>query len=246
MDSGMHQAAPRAPSSSQIDASSRHHAHTAMVGRSPRTPEVPGSYHSYSSNSTPISTGFGRPAAATGPSPLQPRATVETPDLNRVSEATTLVNQPAGPFGYTSGTQARPPSPSGRYSGVFSSALPMSDSPRAQSPAEEGQNRPQPQFNVIFLAASVYEFNIDRARREAGYPYLTYGAGEVSLEIGQSPVLEMLANRDRSSTSLARKGSSGWRKTRMIETTKLVGSGTNISASWLHELLYLALRAPSV
>ncbi|KAI4193120.1 MAG: hypothetical protein LQ348_002958 [Seirophora lacunosa] len=196
MDSGMHQAAPRAPSSNQMDASSRHHAHTAMVGRSPRTPEVPGSYHSYSSNSTPISTGFGRPAAATGPSPLQPRPTVETPDLNRVSEATTLVNQPAGPFGYTSGTQARPPSPSGRYSGVFSSALPMSDSPRAQSPAEEGQNRPQPQFNVIFLAASVYEFNIDRARREAGYPYLTYGAGEIFDVIGEKGELWLAKNQD--------------------------------------------------
>ena len=55
--------------------------------------------------------------------------------------------------------------------------MPMSDSPRAQSPT--GSDQAGREFNVLFLAASVYEFNIDRARREAGYPYLTYVAGEV-------------------------------------------------------------------
>lgn len=182
LDSGIHPPPPpqTAPTSNQLDLSNRMRANSAMAGRSPRTPDVPGSYHSYSSNTTtPVSAGFGRPAA-TGHSPMQPRPTVETPDLNRASDATTFVNQHAGNQGYAPGTQARPSSPSGRYSGVFSSALPMSDSPPAQSPVEEDQSRPQPQFNVIFLAASVYEFNIDRARREAGYPYLTYVAGEVS------------------------------------------------------------------
>ncbi|KAL8827620.1 MAG: hypothetical protein Q9170_006944 [Blastenia crenularia] len=180
MDSGMQQASALAPTSNQIDSNARIRANSAMTGRSPRTPEVPGSYHSFSSNTPPVSAGFGRPATSTGPSPMLPRFSVDTPDMNRANESTTLVNQSAGNLGYASGTQARPSSPSSRYSGVFSSALPMSDSPRPQSPVEEGQSRPQPQFNVIFLAASVYEFNIDRARREAGYPYLTYVAGEVS------------------------------------------------------------------
>lgn len=183
MDSGMQQPSQMAPTSNQLDLSIRNRAHSAMTGRSPRTPDVPGSYHSYSSNTTPVSAVFGRPAIATGSSPMLPRPSVETSDLNRVSEATTLVNQPAGNVGWAPGTQARPSSPSGRYSGVFSSALPMSDSPPAQSPVEDSQNRPQPQINVIFLAASVYEFNIDRARREAGYPYLTYVAGEVSQDL---------------------------------------------------------------
>ena len=65
-----------------------------------------------------------------------------------------------------------------RYSGIFSSAMPMSDSPPDRSPTDGSANTSG--FNVIFLAASVYEFNIDRARKEAGYPYLTYVAGEVS------------------------------------------------------------------
>lgn len=32
---------------------------------------------------------------------------------------------------------------------------------------------------VLFVVASLYEFNIDRARQEGGYPYLTYVVGEV-------------------------------------------------------------------
>ncbi|KAL8971900.1 MAG: hypothetical protein Q9183_000826 [Haloplaca sp. 2 TL-2023] len=181
MDNGVPQVPPMASTYSQPDPSSRNRSNSAMVaGRSPRTPDVPGSYHS--SNTTPISASFGRPATATtiGPTPMPPRPSSESADVNRVSEATTLVNQPSANGVYVSGTQARPSSPSGRYSGFFSSALPMSDSPPQQSPVEEGAGRSQPQFNVIFLAASVYEFNIDRARREAGYPYLTYVAGEVS------------------------------------------------------------------
>ena len=183
MDNGVPQMPTMAPTYSQPEPSNRNRANSAMVaGRSPRTPDVPGSYHSYSNNTTPISASFGRPttATATGPTPMPPRPSSDSADVNRVSEATTLVNQPSANGVYVSGTQARPSSPSGRYSGFFSSALPMSDSPPQQSPVEAGASRSQPQFNVIFLAASVYEFNIDRARREAGYPYLTYVAGEVS------------------------------------------------------------------
>lgn len=31
----------------------------------------------------------------------------------------------------------------------------------------------------IFVAASLYEFNIDKQRREGGFPYLTYVQGEI-------------------------------------------------------------------
>ncbi|KAL8948106.1 MAG: hypothetical protein Q9222_005675 [Ikaeria aurantiellina] len=195
MDNGMHQA-PMAPTSNQLDLNSRNRANSSIAGRSPRTPDVPGSYHSYSSNTTPVSASFGRPATAVGPSPMHPRPSIETPDMHRVSEATTLVNQSSGNVNYAPGTQARPPSPSSRYSGVFSSALPMSDSPPTQSPVENSQARQQTQFNVIFLAASVYEFNIDRARREAGYPYLTYVAGEIFDVIGEKGELWLAKNQD--------------------------------------------------
>ena len=70
--------------------------------------------------------------------------------------------------------------------------MPMSDSPRAECIGAQLRNRRQvatmgtgqtPTFNVIFLAASVYEFNINQARKKAGYPYLTYVAGEVSTQV---------------------------------------------------------------
>jgi dynamin-binding protein len=66
-------------------------------------------------------------------------------------------------------------SPEERFSGLFHSALPMSDSPPPSSPqlAEDGDAR------ILFLAASLFEFNIDGSRREAGYPYLRYVPGEV-------------------------------------------------------------------
>jgi len=66
-------------------------------------------------------------------------------------------------------------SPDERFSGLFHSALPMSDSPPSSSPqlAEDGDAR------ILFLAASLFEFNIDGSRREAGYPYLRYVPGEV-------------------------------------------------------------------
>ncbi|KAL8688014.1 MAG: hypothetical protein Q9218_005967 [Villophora microphyllina] len=196
MDTGMQPMPSMAPTSNQLETTNRNRANSAMVaGRSPRTPDVPGGFP-YSNNTTPISASFGRPATATGPSPVLPRPIIETPDLNRVSEATTLVNQPVSNTLYAPGTQARPPSPSGRYSGVFSSALPMSDSPTEESPLDDGQSRPQTQFNVIFLAASVYEFNIDRARREAGYPYLTYVAGEIFDVIGEKGELWLAKNQD--------------------------------------------------
>ncbi|KAL8731777.1 MAG: hypothetical protein Q9166_003224 [cf. Caloplaca sp. 2 TL-2023] len=196
MDNGIPQTSTVSLTSNQLDSNNWIRANTSMAGRSPRTPDVPGSYHSFSSNTTPVSAGFGRPATATGASPMLPRPSVETPGLNRVSEATTLVNQPNASMMYSPGTQARPSSPSGRYSGVFSSALPMSDSPPSQSPVENGLDRAQMQFNVIFLAASVYEFNIDRARREAGYPYLTYVAGEIFDVIGEKGELWLAKNQD--------------------------------------------------
>ncbi|KAI4090553.1 MAG: hypothetical protein LQ339_008337 [Xanthoria mediterranea] len=198
MDNGMPPTSMMPPMSNQSDPGNRMRANSTMAGRSPRTPNVPGSYHSYSSNTTPVSTGFGRSATATatGPSPMLSRPAVETPDINRISEATTLVQQPNGNTVYASGAPARPSSPSGRYSGVFTSALPMSDSPRNQSPVENGLDRPPTQFNVIFLAASVYEFNIDRARREAGYPYLTYVAGEIFDVIGEKGELWLAKNQD--------------------------------------------------
>jgi dynamin-binding protein len=50
--------------------------------------------------------------------------------------------------------------------------------------------------NVLFTAASVYEFNIDRARQEGGIPYLTYVVGEIFDVIGERGELWLARNQD--------------------------------------------------
>lgn len=160
-----------------IDTSRRMRASSSVSNNnSPQTPDVPGSYRSYSNSTTPSNPAPRRPNTATGRSSMN-RPSVETPDFNRIGEQSTLGNRPPSGTTYPPINPPRSSSPTARYSGLFSSALPMSDSPRTDSPIDM-QNRRD--FKVLFLAASVYEFNIDRARREAGYPYLTYVAGEVS------------------------------------------------------------------
>lgn len=86
-----------------------------------------------------------------------------------------------------------PSSGQNRGSGVFSSAMPMSDSPVQDRQSQEPLGSDP---KVLFTAASVYEFNIDRARREAGFPYLTYVTGEIFDVIGERGELWLARNQD--------------------------------------------------
>jgi hypothetical protein len=71
-----------------------------------------------------------------------------------------------------------------RFSGLFHSALPLPDGPedsRRSSRASSRERGPlHDGYNVLWLAASLFEFNIATTKHEAGYPYLVYQAGEVS------------------------------------------------------------------
>lgn len=88
-----------------------------------------------------------------------------------------------------------------RQSGLFHSALPMDDADEVDEHPEpeagpSGSNYHEVQTssggagmfisaeaaaeaNVMWLAASLFEFNIETTKHEGGYPYLTYQAGEV-------------------------------------------------------------------
>jgi dynamin-binding protein len=72
-------------------------------------------------------------------------------------------------------------------SDAFSSAMPLSDSPQDSRPvtpdAAPGQREREPrnEYKVLFTAASLYDFNLKQDRYEAGYPYLFYSPGEVSV-----------------------------------------------------------------
>lgn len=94
---------------------------------------------------------------------------------------------------------SQPPSLPGstRTSGVFNSALPMSDSP-VRGSAEELPMTPADtdEPEVLFLAASLFEFNIAHDRREGGIPYLVYVPGEIFDVIGMKGELWLARNQD--------------------------------------------------
>lgn len=130
------------------------------------------------------------------------------------SRPATANNRPADYFRHSSSRidtiakDGRPSSGQGylaaaqdRFSGMFSSAMPLSDSPTGDtmptSPKHASDDTP-----VMFVAASLFEFNIDRARREAGYPYLTYVEGEVFDVVAQKGELWLAKNQDDASNSL--------------------------------------------
>ncbi|KAI1262967.1 hypothetical protein F5Y18DRAFT_138017 [Xylariaceae sp. FL1019] len=90
-----------------------------------------------------------------------------------------------------------------RYSGLFQSALPLSDSQeRPQRPsqvssrASSRERQPTNGYNVLWLAASLFEFNIETTKHEAGYPYLTYHAGEIFDVIAEKGELWLAKNQD--------------------------------------------------
>ncbi|PGH05495.1 hypothetical protein AJ79_06802 [Helicocarpus griseus UAMH5409] len=136
------------------------------------------------------STGSGsiRPSDA---SPSLPQLSLDTPMLQDfLSDPLMAINNRSAP----PDPALHPSSPTApRASSFFSSAMPMTDSPEVATLAEEEQNKDPA---VLFLVASLFEFNIDRARREAGYPYLTYVAGEIFDVIGEKGDLWLARNQD--------------------------------------------------
>jgi dynamin-binding protein len=131
------------------------------------------------SPNTPDTSGGFRPAApparpSTGrsyDSSAAPRQSPESAAQNR-RDSNSMYGYP------TTGTEPR------RFSGIFHSALPLPDG------VEEGQRSSRASsreripaascYNILWLAASLFEFNIETTKHEAGYPYLIYQAGEVS------------------------------------------------------------------
>jgi dynamin-binding protein len=78
--------------------------------------------------------------------------------------------------------QDGPPISSRPYSGIFHSAMPLPDGPEDSARSSRASSRDRNVsggYNVLYLAASLFEFNIAATKSEAGYPYLTYQAGEV-------------------------------------------------------------------
>lgn len=130
-------------------------------------------------------------------SPRLPRLSIETPSPSLGMFESLRNDRPESGSTFFSAAQAPSASPpqnsTARYSNLFSSAMPMSDSPRTRTPDQEEKDQDYP---ILFCVASVYEFNIDKSRREAGYPYLTYITGEIFDVLGEKGELWLARNQD--------------------------------------------------
>ena len=78
--------------------------------------------------------------------------------------------------------------------------MPMDDDNRPQE--EEGTAGPTHEPGVLFTAASVYEFNIDRSRQQGGFRYLTYMPGEIFDVIAENGELWLAINQDDESREI--------------------------------------------
>ncbi|KAJ5180556.1 hypothetical protein N7492_003766 [Penicillium capsulatum] len=175
--------------SPQVDGqsgTSRHRADSSFSARAPsESPDVGRSQLLQQvTNSSSSNSQTSRPTEEEA-FPSLPQLSLDTPFLADVINVSSHDDNP-------------PTSPAGRYSGFFSSAMPMSDAPTETEGPQNQATHVSKEPKVLFLAASIYEFNIDRSRREAGYPYLTYVAGEIFDVIGEKGELWLARNQDDS------------------------------------------------
>ncbi len=150
-----------------------------------------------------------RPSTSTGDSgprsPMPPRLSLDAPSPTigtikpRTDSDSTFYsangNATTGSGSFSPSAMPRTTTHASSISDVFSSALPMSESPLTATPSTATSSSDH-RVDVLFLAASVYEFNIDRSRREAGFPYLTYVTGEIFDVIAERGELWLAINQD--------------------------------------------------
>lgn len=144
------------------------HTHQGAHASSARSPEMVGSSRSLA----------GTGAASTRPSTGR---SLDSGGAPRQSSESAMQYRRDSNTTYNSGYL---PHEGRRYSNIFHSALPLPDGPedsrRSSRASSRERNQTSDGYNILWLAASLFEFNISTTKHEAGYPYLTYQAGEVS------------------------------------------------------------------
>jgi hypothetical protein len=137
------------------------------------------------SPATPDATLGSRPHASSHGRPSTSRSFTSDSGMARVgADYNTQHRRESGSTYNSASHHVDGPLTSGRpYSGLFHSAMPLADGPEDSQRSSRASSRDRNvsgAFNVLYLAASLFEFNISATKSEAGYPYLTYQAGEVS------------------------------------------------------------------
>ncbi|KAK5990866.1 Dynamin-binding-like protein [Cladobotryum mycophilum] len=151
---------------------------------SPRSVEVSGSSRSF------MGTGQASTRPSTGrsfDSGAMPRRSTESAPLARRDSSATF-------------NSVHQPQESSRFSNLFHSALPLPDGPEESQLSSRASSRERSHgadgYNILWLAASLFEFNIATTKHEAGYPYLTYQAGEIFDVIAEKGELWLAKNQD--------------------------------------------------
>ena len=184
----------------------RMRASSAASGQ-PRTPTYGSSMMSLQQPNSPLLRPGTSPAPTSAELPaFAPRVSLDTPSpyidldspVTRPGSGSTFFSASGAP---SNQLPVQAPDGAGGSSSIFSSAMPMSDSPvSTRGPSfEQDQHYAHHSADspVLFTVASIYEFNIDRARAEAGWPYLTYTSGEIFDVIGEKGELWLSRNQDQ-------------------------------------------------
>lgn len=220
-------ASPPGPANHGGPISSSYFYRDYYTGLSSRGPASPASseFSNVARSIPPITArpGTGRSYDSTG---VMPRPSIDSLPTNHLRRESNTATSPA-----LSGGDGR------RNSGLFQSALPLAETPEEpqrgrSSRASSRERHITKGYNILWLAASLFEFNIETTKHEAGYPYLTYAAGEVRDSL-QTMLIQHMSNLDaRYSMSSLRRANYGSLKTRMIPVTLLDGSGRSILPNW--------------
>ncbi|KAM0486843.1 hypothetical protein ACHAPX_000107 [Trichoderma viride] len=152
---------------------------------SPRSADVPTGHRS-----------LGNTRPSTGKSFDSSAMTMAMATSRQSSESAPHIRRDSGNTFYSSHHQNE----SRRFSNLFHSALPLPDGPEESQRSSRASSRERAHasdgYNVLWLAASLFEFNISTTKHEAGYPYLTYQAGEIFDVIAEKGELWLAKNQD--------------------------------------------------
>ncbi|RCI15686.1 hypothetical protein L249_3448 [Ophiocordyceps polyrhachis-furcata BCC 54312] len=91
---------------------------------------------------------------------------------------------------------------------------------------------PRRSLEVLWLAASLFEFNISTTKHEAGYPYLTYQAGEIFDVVAEKGELWLAKNQD-DATNRSNNNLTNDKKDCTPYLLKLGLSKSNTSLIWI-------------
>lgn len=193
-------AAPGLPMLPQLAQNRNRSTSVALPQRNPPTSNLPPQVQrSYSERQSPGPRDFSRPSS-------RAYSLAETifdgPETHAAYASSAALVDPRNMVDSQNPSRASSPAPPT----IFSSAMPMDDDREMRhdtptpsgSPSRNNSRSPSRAPSVagsmhstrrtltlsgnstpIFVAASLYEFNIDKQRREGGFPYLTYVQGEI-------------------------------------------------------------------